>query len=157
MAGHIKELLGQISSIGRPFLDIVRRLGSSWAAIFHVVAFSLSNSYFFRPLVRLLYENDFRKPPVNAERLEFVIKRRSASHSWRPSSRAATSSIVIGGRICLVPWLRVEKWAKGVSVFWVRLTASLLFPTASLHTPVGSTPLLCIPRRQLGWSSVRWS
>ncbi len=36
-----------------------------------------------------LNQNNFRKPPVNAEFLEFVIKPRSANHSWRPSSKAA--------------------------------------------------------------------
>ncbi len=91
--GHNKELLGLFEfhlSFGH--FEFVRRLGSSCVAIFHVVAFSLSSSYFFRPLVRFLSENYFRKPPVNVELLEFVIKRRSANHSWWPSSKAAPKS-----------------------------------------------------------------
>ncbi len=55
----------------------------------HVEAFALSNSYFFRPLVKFPGENNLRKRPVNAELFEFVIKRRSANHTWRPSSKAA--------------------------------------------------------------------
>ncbi len=55
--------------------------------MFHVVAFSLSNSYSFRPLVKFPKENNLRKLPVNAELLELVIKRRGANHSWRPSSK----------------------------------------------------------------------
>ncbi len=35
---------------------------------------------FLGPLARFLYENDIRKPLVNAELIEFVIKRRSANH-----------------------------------------------------------------------------
>ncbi len=57
--------------------------------MFYVEAFALSNSYFFRPLVKFPLENNLRNLPVNAELLEFVIKRRSANHSWRPSSKAA--------------------------------------------------------------------
>ncbi len=57
--------------------------------MFHVEAFALSNSYFFRPLLKFPKENNLRKLLVNAELLEFVIKRRSANHSWRPSSKAA--------------------------------------------------------------------
>ncbi len=56
--------------------------------MFHVEAFALSNSYFFHPLVKFPLENNLRKLPVNAELLEFVIKRRSANHSMRPSSKA---------------------------------------------------------------------
>ncbi len=55
MVGHIKDLLGPLEfypSDGH--FEFVRRLGSSWAAMFHVEAFSLSDSYFFRPLVRFL-------------------------------------------------------------------------------------------------------
>ncbi len=37
----------------------------------------------------------YQKPPVNAEFLEFVIKRRSTNHSWRPSSKAAPKSNLI--------------------------------------------------------------
>ncbi len=90
MVSHIKELLGLLEfhpSFGH--FEFGRRLGSSWASMFHVVAFSFSNSYFFRPLVKFPWRNNFRKPPVNAEFLEIVIKRRSANHSWRPSSKAA--------------------------------------------------------------------
>ncbi len=64
--------------------------------MFHVEAFSLSNSYFFRPLVKFPYENNLRKLPVNAELLEVVIKRRKANHSWRPSSKAAPLELHIG-------------------------------------------------------------
>ncbi len=55
MVGHIKELLGLLEfhpSVGH--FEYVCRLGSFLAAMFHVVAVSLSNSYFFRPLVRFL-------------------------------------------------------------------------------------------------------
>ncbi len=57
--------------------------------MFHVEDFALSNFYFFRPLVKFPLENDLRKLAVNAELLEFVIKRRNANHPWRPSSKAA--------------------------------------------------------------------
>ncbi len=53
--GHIKELLGLLEfhpSFGH--FEFVRRLGSSCAAIFHVVAYPLPTSYIFRPLVRFL-------------------------------------------------------------------------------------------------------
>ncbi len=52
---HSKEVLSllEFHPSFRHF-EFVRRLGSSWAAMFHVVAFSLSNSYFFRPLERFL-------------------------------------------------------------------------------------------------------
>ncbi len=55
VVAHIKDLLGPLEvrpSVGH--FGFVRRLGSSRAAMFHAVAFSLSNSYFFRPLVRFL-------------------------------------------------------------------------------------------------------
>ncbi len=42
-----------MSSVSQHF-EFVFRLGSSWAAMFHVVALSLSSSYFIRPLVRCL-------------------------------------------------------------------------------------------------------
>ncbi len=55
VVSHIKELLGLLEfhpSFGH--FEFGRRLGSSWASMFHIVAFSLSNSYFFRPLVKFL-------------------------------------------------------------------------------------------------------
>ncbi len=90
MVGHIKELLGLLE-FHPPFghFEFARRLGSTWASMFYVEAFALSNSNFFRPLVKFPWENNLRKLPVNAELLEFVIKCRSANHSWRPSSKAA--------------------------------------------------------------------
>ncbi len=53
MVGHIKELLCLLEfypQFGN--FEFVRRLGSTWASMFHVEAFALSNSYFFRPLVK---------------------------------------------------------------------------------------------------------
>ncbi len=63
--------------------------------MFYVEAFALSNSYFFRPVVKFPLENSLRKLPVNAELLEFVIKRRSANQSWRPSSKAEPNNVKI--------------------------------------------------------------
>ncbi len=43
--GHIKELLGLLEfhpSVGH--FEFVRRLGSTWAAMFHVAAFLVSDS-----------------------------------------------------------------------------------------------------------------
>ncbi len=45
MVGHIMELLGRL--LGQPLVshfEFIRQLGSSSAAMFHVVAFSLTNS-----------------------------------------------------------------------------------------------------------------
>ncbi len=39
---------------------------------------------------------------MNAELLEFVIKRRSANHSWRPSSKAAPKKSISFYNLCLV-------------------------------------------------------
>ncbi len=42
----------------------------------------------------------FRKPLVNAELLEFVIKRQSANHSWWPSSKVAPKKSHNGPQYC---------------------------------------------------------
>ncbi len=51
--GHNKELLGLLEFYP-PFgkFEFVRRLGSTWASMSYKEAFALSNSYFFRPLVK---------------------------------------------------------------------------------------------------------
>ncbi len=53
VVGHIRELLGLLE-FHPPFgrFEFVRRLGSTGASMFYVAAFALSNSYFFRPLVK---------------------------------------------------------------------------------------------------------
>ncbi len=51
-------------------------LRSFWAAVFHVVGHPSTCGVSLR--------KRFQKPPVNPEFLEFVIKPRSANHSWRP-------------------------------------------------------------------------
>ncbi len=53
VVGHIKELLGlfEFHPQFRHF-EFVRQLGNTCASMFHVEAFALSNSYFFRPLVK---------------------------------------------------------------------------------------------------------
>ncbi len=58
MLGHRNGWLGP--SVGH--LELVCRLEDSYVAVVHAAAFLLSNSYFFRPLVRFLKENDLRNP-----------------------------------------------------------------------------------------------
>ncbi len=48
------------------------------------------------------------KPPVRLEVLEFVIKRRSANHSWRPSSKA----------VIAVFKQREKKWVEKYVTLW---------------------------------------
>ncbi len=67
--------------------------------MFHEVAFSLPNSYSFRPLVMFLLENDLRKPPESAEFLGFVIKRRSANFSWPAQFKGRAK--LVADLICL--------------------------------------------------------
>ncbi len=55
VVGHIKGLLGLLEfHPSVVHFEFVRRSGSSYAALFHVVAFSLLNSYSFCPIVRFL-------------------------------------------------------------------------------------------------------
>ncbi len=78
LQGVIRSLI--ISSVGRPFW-ICSPVGFLNCNVLY------SSLWIVQFLIRRK-ENDFRKPPVNAELLELVIKRRRANHSWRPSLKA---------------------------------------------------------------------
>ncbi len=77
MLGHTKGWLGQ--SVGH--LELARRLESFCAGMVHGVVLPST--------CEVSQRKRFQKPPESAEFLDFVIKRRSANHSWRPNSKAA--------------------------------------------------------------------
>ncbi len=60
-----------------------------WSSLFDIQSFVLLSNC--EVSSRKLYQ----KPPVNAEFLEFVIKRRSANHSWRRGSKAAPNAALM--------------------------------------------------------------
>ncbi len=63
--------------------------------MFHEVAFFIVQFLFLPSSRGVSLGKRFKKSPVNAEFLEFVIKRRSANHSWRPSSKAAPKKVTV--------------------------------------------------------------
>ncbi len=83
-------------------LKLLHRWRSSKA---HCLAEKPSNCPFlsplFLPLVRFREEQNFRNPEMCSISY-FVIKRRSANHSWRPSSKAPRKKHQCGSRVsCL--------------------------------------------------------
>ncbi len=56
--------------------------------MFYAEAFFIVQFLFLPSSCEVSLRKQLKKTPVNAELLEFVIKRRSANHSWWPSSKA---------------------------------------------------------------------
>ncbi len=87
--GHIKELLGHF--IGS--CHFIRRsaflnLFAGWGVLEPQCSMELPFHYPIlnsSVLLEVSWKNNLRKPLVNAEIFEFVIKRQSANHSWRHS------------------------------------------------------------------------
>ncbi len=82
---------GSIGSVGRTFW-IDSSVGEFLCRNGPRNSLFIIQSSVFPSTCKVSYKNDFRGPPGSAEFLDFVIKRRSANHSWRPSSKAAPVS-----------------------------------------------------------------